>query len=64
MKFFEKKLKYHRIPYTNAIQEIMLACFYIQGEQVMRKRNDCFENDLSSERRPLPTSYLLQLTNH
>ena len=23
----------------------MLACFYIQGEQVMRKRNDGFEDD-------------------
>ena len=51
MKFFEKKLKYHRIPYTNAIQEIMDSLPSV-------------ENDLSSERRPLPTSYLLQLTNH
>ncbi len=56
MKFFEKKLKYHRIPYTNAIQEIM--------DSLPSVENDCFENDLSSERRPLPTSYLLQLTNH
>ena len=45
MKFFEKKLKYHRIPYTNAIQEIMDSLPSVENDSFEDndEQKDCFK---------------------